>query len=104
MEFTGYVNHGGESESDEQAAAPLVADGDASLLELPLETPVFNSLQVPCDVHGSLALASQHQSFARTESVLEMGMCGGPVVAVDTQVRRARWLLVVMADMMGVVV
>lgn len=77
----GHDDHGGDGGG---AATQFVdsgsvdEDGCASVAELQLP-----SRQSPCIVPGRVLVRLPRQVFARTASVLEMGMCGGPVVDRD---------------------
>lgn len=51
---------------------------------LPKTDPVTGddvSVQLPTDVAGKLSEVQGPQTFFRTDTVLEMGMCGGPCIA-----------------------
>jgi hypothetical protein len=70
VEFEGYVNANPVATSD----AGWDGSEDSQVI------PEFPSAQVHHTVHGHVLGRSPQQIFTTTDSVLEMGMCGGSVV------------------------
>lgn len=75
LEFEGYVNAPIEGVSEDEG----VWDGSVSSGQ----QPQFPTTQLHHSAHGHVLGRSAHQIFTATESVLEMGMCGGVVSDVS---------------------
>jgi hypothetical protein len=67
------------ADTSPQASDSLLCEGHFLLAAKNSETNEDESLLLPRQVTGKLIGRSSAQAFLRTEEVLEMGMCGGPV-------------------------
>jgi hypothetical protein len=71
------------ADTSPQASDSLLCNGHFLLAAINSETNDDESLLLPRQVTGKLIGRSSAQAFLRTEEVLEMGMCGGPVTTKE---------------------